>query len=102
MSYRNTAAHISLAHQVKISHVSVRLWFKKYTLIMKEYLDNLIPETSKTWSVDEMAINVKDTKSMGAGLYDWMWSVIDPQTKFVISSVVSKRRETKDAEKIFQ
>src|SRR6266850_4008505 len=36
MSYRNTAAHISLAHQVKISHVSVRFWFKKYTLIMKE------------------------------------------------------------------
>lgn len=102
MSSRNTANHISLAHQTKISHVSIRFWVKKYTRIMKEYLDNLIPETSKIFSVDEMAINVKDTKPMGAGLYDWMWSIIDPKTKFVISSVVSKRRETRDARVIFR
>lgn len=102
MSYRNAADHISLAHQVKISHVSVRFWFKKYTRIMKECLDNLIPETSKIWSVDEMALNVKNTKPMGAGFYDWVWTAIDPQTRFVISSVVSKRRETQDARIIFQ
>lgn len=102
MSYRNTAEHISLTHQIKISHVSIRFWFKKYTRIMKEYLDNLIPETSKVWSVDEMAINVKNTKPMGVGFYDWVWTAIDPQTRFVISSVVSKRRETRDARIIFQ
>jgi len=101
LSYRNAADHISLAHQVKISHVSVRFWFKKYTQIMKGYVDDLIPETSNVWSVDEMAINVKNTRPMGAGLYDWMWSIIDPKTRFVISSVISKRRESRDAEAIF-
>jgi transposase-like protein len=68
---------------------------------MKEYVDSLIPESSKVWSVDEMAINVKKTKWRGFGFYDWMWSVIDPQTKFVIASEVSKRREISDAATIF-
>lgn len=101
VSLRNTARHISLSHQVKISHVAVLHWFRRYGQIMKEYIDSLIPESSKVWSVDEMAINVKNTKWRGSGFYDWMWSVIDPQTKFVIASEVSKRREISDATAIF-
>ncbi len=101
MSYRNTARHISISHNVKLSHVSILNWSKKYTQIMKEYTDNLIPESSKVWSVDEMVLNVKNTKPTGQGFYDWMWSIIDPQTKFVIASEISKKREISDARKIF-
>lgn len=101
MSYRNTARHISLSHNTKLSHVSILNWCNKYTQIIKEYVDSLIPEASLVWSTDEMMINVKDTKKTGKGFYDWMWSIIDPQTKFVIASEVSKRREISDARKIF-
>ncbi|MGI0072415.1 MAG: DDE-type integrase/transposase/recombinase [Nitrosotalea sp.] len=102
MSYRNTARHISLSHNVKLSHVSILNWFRKYTQIMKGYVDNLIPKKSQVWSVDEMMLNVKDTKPIGGkGFYDWMWSIIDPQTKFVIASEISKKREIADAQMLF-
>jgi transposase-like protein/predicted nucleic acid-binding Zn finger protein len=102
MSYRNTARHISLSHNVKLSHVSILNWFRKYTQIMKDYVDNLTPEKSQVWSADEMMLNVKDTKPIeGKGLYDWMWSIIDPQTKFVIASEISKKREIADAQMLF-
>ena len=38
---------------------------------------------------------------MGKGYYSWMWSIIYPQTRFVIATEISKRGETKDAKKIF-
>jgi transposase-like protein len=93
LSYRNVARHISISHQIKVSHVSIMNWFRKYTRLMKEYIDHLIPEFSKVWSVDEMMVNVKDTEPTGIGFYNWMWTIISPQNRFIIASEVSKKRE---------
>jgi len=100
MSYRNIARHIETVHQIKISHVSVNNWIKKYTILIKEYVDTLNPELSDVWSLDEMYLNVKNTKKTGKGFHDWLWSIIDPKTRFLIATEVSKKRETKDATKI--
>jgi transposase-like protein len=101
MSYRYISRHVFSVHQAKISHVSIMNWVRKYTQLMKEYVDKIIPEYQEVWSVDEMMLNVKATEPMGKGYYSWMWSIIHPQTKFVIATEISKRRETKDAKKIF-
>jgi transposase-like protein/predicted nucleic acid-binding Zn finger protein len=101
MSYRNIKRHIKAAHDVTVSHVSVTKWVKKYMAIIKEYVDSFVPELSDVWSLDEAMINVKDTEEMKAkGLYDWLWTIIDPKTKFVIATEVSKRREIQDARNI--
>jgi intein-encoded DNA endonuclease-like protein len=47
LSYRNVARHISISHQAKISHVSIMKWFRKYTRLIIEYVDHLIPEFSE-------------------------------------------------------
>jgi transposase-like protein len=80
MSYRYIARHIFTTHQIKISHISIMNWVRKYTQLMKEYVDKLVPEYQEVWSVDEMMLNVKGTKPMGKGYYSWMWSIIHPQT----------------------
>ena len=100
MSYRSIARHIHSTHHIKISHVSVLNWMRKYTQLIKEYVESLYPELSDVWSVDEMVLNVKDTEKMGNGFYDWLWNAVDPKTRFVIATEVSKRREIKDARKI--
>ena len=100
MSYRNIARHIETVHQIKISHVSVNNWIKKYTVLIKDYVDALNPELSEVWSLDEMYLNVKNTKKTGKGFHDWLWSIIDPKTRFLIATEVSKKREISDARKI--
>ena len=100
-SYRSAARHL-LIHDFKISHVAVYKWVEKYFALMREYLDANYPEYHEVWSTDEMMVNVKKTKRMGKGFYDWAWGIVAPQTKFVIATEVSKRRETKDARRIFQ
>lgn len=101
MSYRYISRHVFSAHQAKISHVSIMNWVRKYTQLMKAYVDKLIPENQEVWSIDEMMLNVKGTEARGKGYNSWMWSIIHPPTKFVIATEISKRRETKDAKRIF-
>ena len=100
MSYRSVARHIETSRQIKISHTSVNSWIKKYTILIKEYVDSIIPNVSDVWSLDEMYLKVKNTKKTGKGFHDWLWNIVDPKTRFLISTEVSKRRETSDARKI--
>lgn len=101
MSYRNIARHIKSVHDKSVSHVAITRWVSKYMEVIREYVDSLKPELGEVWSLDEMMLNVKDTKPIsGKGFYDWVWTIIDPKTKFVLATEVSKRRETADARRI--
>ncbi len=101
MSYRNIARHIKSVHDVSVTHVAILEWVKKYTEVIKRYVDSLKPELGDVWSLDEMMLNVKDTKPIaGKGFYNWVWTIIDPKTRFVLAVEVSKRREIADARKI--
>ncbi len=101
MSYRNIARHIKSVHDLSLSHVTVLDWMKKYMATIKDYVDSLVPELGDVWSLDEMMVNVKDTTPIKSkGFYDWLWTIIDPKTRFVIATEVSKRREIADARNI--
>ena len=100
MSYRAISRHIYSDHEIEITHVSIARWIKKYTLFIKEYVESFYPELGDVWSLDEMFLNVKNTKKTGKGFHDWLWSIIDPKTRFLIATEVSKKREISDARKI--
>ena len=47
------------------------------------------------WHVDEMKVKTN-------GKWLWLWNIMDADTRFLLSSLVSKKREVKDARRIFQ
>ncbi|MGI0012687.1 MAG: IS6 family transposase [Nitrososphaera sp.] len=100
LSYRACSRHLYLAHGKVWHHTSILTWVRKYTQIMKEFVDSLKPELGDVWCIDEMMLNVKDTQKTGVGFYDWAWSIISPQTRFVLAVEISKRRETEDARSV--
>ena len=101
MTYRNIAKFIRSSRGVKITHTTIINWFKKYTKLINEYVKGIIsPFTSEVWGVDEMVLNVKNTKKNGKGFYDWLWSVIDIKHRFIIATEISKKRRIEDAQKI--
>jgi transposase-like protein len=104
MSYRKIKRHIEMNHGMKLSHATIYNWIVKYMGVIKRYVDLIAPEfvSAEVWSLDEMMINVKKTEKTGKGFYDWLWTIIDPQTRFVIATEVSKRREIVDARNIVQ
>lgn len=95
LSYRKVVDHLKQFYGIKISHVAIIKWVKKYTQLMKGYVDSLMPQTSGIWHTDEMAINIH-------GEYNWLWNVMDHETRFLLASQISQRREIKDAREVFQ
>jgi len=75
MSCRYIARHLLSKHQVKISHFAIIKWVRKYTQLMKDYVDKSIPEYQEVWSVDEMMVNVKNAHPMRKGYYSWIYLV---------------------------
>lgn len=100
LSYRACKRHLELAYGRIWHHTSILSWVRKYTEIIKDFVDTLKPELGDVWSIDEMMLNVRNTEKVGKGFYDWAWSIISPQTRFILAVEISKRRETKDARKI--
>ena len=49
-----------------------------------------------------MLLNVKDTEKMAKGFHVWLWGIIDPKTRFLISSAALKRRKIEDARHIIK
>jgi len=54
-----------------------------------------VPQTSGFIHVDEMKVNIN-------GKLDWLWNLMDDDTRFWVSSLISQRREVIDARTIFQ
>ena len=104
MSYRKTAEQLRFANNIRVSYATIFYWVQKYTLIIKRYTDALKPITGDVWSVDEAVIKVKNTKKLKyVRNIDWLWSAIDPKTKFVLASIVSSdSRTSKDAKAVLR
>jgi putative transposase len=93
-SYRKIVDHLKQFYGVKVTHVAIIKWVKKYTELMKHYVDGLTPNVSGVWHTDEMAVNVK-------GQFLWLWNLIDHDTRFLLASQISAKREIDDARRVF-
>lgn len=94
VSLRGIQGHLKQTRGIKVSHVTILNWVRKYSKLLKEYTDNLKIDNSGSIHADEMMINVN-------GKMVWLWNVMDKNSKFVISTHLSKARKLSDAKRIF-
>ncbi len=81
LSFRNAAKALSFLHLIKISHVSIWNWIQKYKPTKKFNEKKKINE----YIIDETAVKV------GSELI-WLWVVIEPIDKEILSINISKER----------
>jgi transposase-like protein len=96
ISYRKIVDHLKQFYGLKISHVALIKWIQKYVQLMKTYVDSFTPQTSGIWHTDEMTVNLKENKQM-----DWLWNLMDNDTRFLLASQLSQKREIEDAREVF-
>ncbi len=56
-SLRNVQKFLKL-QGVKVSHVAVYKWIKKYTALMTQNLQQIKPNVSDTWRADELYVKI--------------------------------------------
>jgi transposase-like protein len=95
ISLRKISQHLKQFYELNISHKSVYNWIKKYVGIMNQYVNTIQPEIGDVWHTDEMMVKVD-------GSWEYLWNVMDEQTRFQLASVVSTERRVRDARMVFQ
>jgi transposase-like protein len=93
-SLRNVQKALAL-QGVKVSHVAVLKWIRKYVGIMDEYLKGFTPQVGETWRADEMYVKFK-------GNMKYLFSMMDDETRFWIAQEVADRKEGHDARRFFR
>jgi len=73
-SLRNTQKFLAL-QGVKVSHVAILTWIRKYVALMARYLDQIQPQVSDVWRADELYVKVK-------GDMKYLFAIMDDETRF--------------------
>jgi putative transposase len=92
-SLRNTQESLQLLG-VEVSHQTVYNWIKKYTRLMKQYVENIVPKVGDTWRADEVYVKVK-------GDLKYLFAMMDDETRFLIAQEVAETKEKHDARQLF-
>ena len=69
---------------------------------MTEYADKLTPQVGSMWHSDEMMVNIRRTEPVEPGNYSWLWNLMDHETRFLLASQITKRRQVEGARQVFQ
>ena len=92
-SFRNVQKFLKL-QGVKVSHVAVFEWIKKYVALMNNYVEKIKPNVSDTWRADELYVKVK-------GDMKYLFAMMDDETRFLIAQEVAETKEKHDARVLF-
>lgn len=92
-SLRNTMESLRLLG-VEVSHQTVYNWIKKYTALMKNYVENIEPQVGNIWRADEVWIKVK-------GDLKYLFAMMDDETRFWIAQEVADTKDRHDTTALF-
>src|SRR6185503_12496409 len=93
-SFRNVQKFVKL-QCLEISHVTVYNWISRYTKLMQNYLQKIVPNVSDTWRTDELFMKIKgDSK--------YLYAIMDDQTRFWIAQQVADTKYTEDVRPMFK
>jgi transposase-like protein/predicted nucleic acid-binding Zn finger protein len=93
-SLRNVQKFLKL-QGVKVSHVAILKWIRKYIALMNEYLEKIKPNVSDTWRADEMYVKIK-------GDMKYLFALMDDETRFWIAQEIADSKYTHDARTLFR
>jgi len=95
VSFRGIADHLGQFFGKKPSPSTIHEWLVAYSRIANKYVQQFKPQVGGFVHVDETKVNVN-------GKLDWLWNLMDADTRFWVSSLITKGRTTDDARAVFQ
>jgi transposase-like protein len=88
-SLRNVQRFLRL-QGVRVSHVAVYKWIRKYVALMQKYLDQITPQVSDVWRADELHLKVK-------GNMKYLFALMDDETRYWIAKEVAGDKLSREA-----
>jgi transposase-like protein/DNA-directed RNA polymerase subunit RPC12/RpoP len=95
LSSRDISKNFFYELGLKVSHVTIHQWCKKFAALFSNHVKDVKLKLSKTWHIDETVIKIKGRKH-------WIYVVLCSRSRFVVSWYLSKSRTTDAAIKVLK
>jgi transposase-like protein len=95
VSYRGIADTLRQLYGLRVTHSTVINWVASYMQRINAYVGQFQPNVGNVWHADEQFIKVK-------GNIEYVWNVLDSQTRFLLAANESPTRNYEDARATFQ
>jgi transposase-like protein len=93
-SFRNIQKFLKL-QGVKMSHVAIYKWVKKYVGLMQAHLEKITPNVTDAWCADELYLEAK-------GNPNYLFALMDDQTRFLVAQQVADTKYTSDIQPLLR
>jgi putative transposase len=102
LSLRKVARNVSDHFNVDLHHSTIYKWIQRYIPKISEYVNSLIPQLSNQWHADELFVKMKggETRKGHTGIA-YLWNVMDRESRFLIASKLSEKRDINGAVQTF-
>ena len=95
VSLRKIVDHLKQFHDIEVSQTTPMRWIKKYIKLLGKYVEKYKADVGRVWHADEMTVFLK--KKGEKRYYEWIWNVIDAETRYLLACHVTKDRYVADA-----
>jgi transposase-like protein len=101
-SLRKVARNLNDHFSLDMSFSTIYSWIQRYIPKISEYVNSLIPQLSNQWHADELFVKMKggETRKGNTGIA-YLWNVMDRESRFLIASKLSEKRDINGAVQAF-
>jgi transposase-like protein len=101
-SLRKITQHVAQFYGVKISHVTILKWVRKFSELIDAYVQTLTPQLSGVWNCDEMKTKMVHEEPINGDRHYWLWNALDNGSRYLVASHLTRGRTHKDARGFFE
>ena len=81
-------------YNLSLDHSNILRRIQKFSKVIDDYVKTLKPEVADVWNHDEMNIQA-------GGKWQWLWNIMDKETKYLITTQVSTHAYISDSKRFF-
>src|SRR5688500_5976359 len=98
LSLRKVARNINDHFNIELNYSTIYGWIQTYIPQISNYVNSLTPQLSESWHIDELFVKMKGgDKRKGNTNVAYLWNVMDRESRFLIASKLSEKRDTNGA-----
>jgi transposase-like protein len=101
-SFRKITQHVAQFYGMKVTHVAILKWVRKFSELLDKYTTSLTPQLSGVWNCDEMKTKMAHEEPINGERFYWLWNALDNQSRYLVASHLTRGRTHKDAHAFFE
>jgi putative transposase len=101
-SLRKITQHVAQFYGLKVTHVTILKWVRKFSELIDNYSNTLKPQLSGVWNCDEMKTKMAHEEPINGERFFWLWNGLDNGSRFLVASHLTRGRAHEDARAFFE